>query len=129
MFQFSLHHESGLAYPAGESNYRPISKLPFISKVIEKAVAKQLLKVVNENIFEKCQSGFRADHGTETALLQVTNDLLIAEDAEECSVLILLDLTAAFDIVVHTIFINKLKTWVEVLGRVLDWFASYLSNR
>lgn len=82
-----------------------------------------------ENIFEKFQSGFRANHSTETALLQVTNDLLIAEDAGECSVLILLDLTAAFDTVDHTSFINKLKTWFEVLRRALDWFVSYLSNR
>lgn len=86
-------------------------------KNIEKAIAKHLLKVVNENnICEKYQSGFRADHSTETALLRVTNDILMAEDAGECSVLVLLDLTAAFDTVDRSVLINTLATWVGVSG-------------
>ncbi len=53
----------------------------------------------------------------------------MAEDAGECSVLVLLDLTAAFDTVDHSILINTLETWVGVSGMAFDWFVSYLSNR
>ncbi len=53
----------------------------------------------------------------------------MAEDAGECSVLVLLDLTAAFDTVDHSILMNTLKTWFGVSGMAFDWFVSYLSNR
>ena len=112
------------------ANYRPISNLPFMSKVLEKAVAKELCNhLQSNNLFETFQSGFRSYHSTETALLKVTNDLLMASDEGRLSVLVLLDLSAAFDTVDHTILLHRLKTLVNIKGTALKWFESYLENR
>lgn len=112
------------------NNFRPISKLPFLSKVLEKVVSTQILAFMcHNNIFEKFQSGFRVLHSTETVLLKVTNDLLLATDREESAVLILLDLSAAFDTVDHAILIDRLKTWVGIRDTALSWFYSYLLER
>uniref|UniRef100_A0AAQ6IB00 Reverse transcriptase domain-containing protein n=1 Tax=Anabas testudineus TaxID=64144 RepID=A0AAQ6IB00_ANATE len=116
--------------PSSPENYRPISKLPFISKILEKYVSKHLfLAVDNYNIFDELQSGFCKHHCTETALLKVTNDTLLASDAGLCSILVLLDLSAAFDTVDHQILLDRLKHWAGIEGTALDWFSSYLSNR
>ena len=116
--------------PAVLNNFRPISKLPFISKILEKLVAEQLLKVVESNtIFDKFQSGFRQNHSTETALLRVMNDILMQADKGDISILVLLDLSAAFDTIDHSILINRLNTCVGISGKALEWFMSYLSNR
>uniref|UniRef100_A0A8C6PUY5 Reverse transcriptase domain-containing protein n=1 Tax=Nothobranchius furzeri TaxID=105023 RepID=A0A8C6PUY5_NOTFU len=116
--------------PSLHSSYRPISKLPFISKILEKVVAKQLTAALDEhNIYDCFQSGFRRAHSTETALLRVSNDLLTHSDAGDCSVLVLLDLTAAFDTVDHHLLLERLKDWVGLSGSALEWFSSYLSER
>ncbi len=78
------------------------------------------------NICDQFQSGFRKNHSTETALLRVSNDILMAA---ECSLLVLLDLSAAFDTVDHCILINRLYSLVGISGRALDWLSSYLSDR
>lgn len=84
---------------------------------------------MNNNIFEKFQSGFRQHHSTETALVRVINDILMKADGGECSVLVQLDLSAAFGSVDHNIIIERLKTWVAISGIALQWFSSYVSNR
>lgn len=116
--------------PTLVNNYRPISKLPFLSKVLEKIILTQLLQHLQQNdILDTFQSGFRAKHSTESALLKVYNDLLLFADAGECSMLMLLDLSAAFDTVDHQILLHRLNHLVGIEGSALDWFASYLSDR
>ncbi|XP_078147037.1 uncharacterized protein LOC144542992 [Centroberyx gerrardi] len=112
------------------ANYRPISNLAFLSKVLEKVVVCQLQDhLKHNNLFEKFQSGFRSAHSTETALLRVTNDLLMAADAGSPSLLILLDLSAAFDTVDHIILLERLHTTIGLSDSALKWFQSYFSGR
>ncbi|KAG1925807.1 hypothetical protein F2P79_025291 [Pimephales promelas] len=112
------------------SNYRPISNLPFISKLLEKVVSIQLQNHLKSNrLYEKFQSGFRPSHSTETALIRVTNDLLMASDSGSTSLLILLDLSAAFDTVDHHILLHRLQHFTGLSGTALKWFHSYLTDR
>ena len=116
--------------PSVLANYRPISNLTFLSKILEKIVASQLCDFLTDNsLFEDFQSGFRAHHSTETALVKVTNDLLMASDKGLLSVLVLLDLSAAFDTVDHRILLQRLEHSVGIKGTALCWFKSYLSDR
>ncbi len=113
--------------PSVFSNYQPISKLPFISKILEKVVANQLVTALNKhNIFDKFQSG---EHSTETALLRVSNDIMMASDADKCTILVLLDLRVAFDTVDHSILLDRLRDWVGITGSAFKWFASHLLGR
>uniref|UniRef100_A0A8D0D0W2 Reverse transcriptase domain-containing protein n=1 Tax=Sander lucioperca TaxID=283035 RepID=A0A8D0D0W2_SANLU len=112
------------------ANYRPISNLPFLSKILEKVVANQLCDFLHRNsLFEDFQSGFRMHHSTETALVKITNDLLTAADKGLVSVLVLLDLSAAFDTIDHTILLQRLEHLVGIKGIALSWFKSYFSER
>ena len=112
------------------ANFRPISKLPFISKILEKVVFNQLQEFLKgANVCEPFQSGFKPLHSTETALLKVFNDLLLNLDSGNCAILILLDLTAAFDTVDHSILLSRLEHCAGIKGTVLSWFKSYLSGR
>uniref|UniRef100_A0A3P9KTU5 Reverse transcriptase domain-containing protein n=1 Tax=Oryzias latipes TaxID=8090 RepID=A0A3P9KTU5_ORYLA len=101
-----------------------------MSKILEKVVAKQLTTALDSHgILDPFQSGFRRAHSTETALLKVTNDILMQSDAGKCSVLLLLDLTAAFDTIDYFVLLDRLKNWVGVSGSALNWFSSYLTGR
>ena len=111
-------------------NYRPVSNLTFISKLVEKVVSKQLISHLQKHDkLEKFQSAYRPLHSTETALLRVSNDVLRAIDDKKCVLLVLLDLSAAFDTIDHNILLKRLHHDLGVEGTALQWFTSYLSNR
>ena len=112
------------------NNYRPISELSNIGKAIEIVAHEQISDHLTQNdLFDDFQSGFRPLHSTETALIKVLNDIRINTDSGKISVLVLLDLSAAFDTVDHDILIDRLKTWVGLSDTALNWFRSYLENR
>ena len=112
-------------------NFRlPISNLTFLSKVIEKVVALQLDDYIDNNgLCEVFQSAYRAHHSTETALLRVYNDIAMSIDNQKSVVLVLLDLSAAFDTVDHSLLLARLSTRFGICDQALDWFRSYLSDR
>ncbi len=110
-------------------NYRPVSLLPFIAKTLERVVFNQVsLFLSQNNKLDAKQSGFRIGHSTETALLSVTEALQIAKADSQSSVLILLDLSAAFDTVNHQILLSTLSS-LDIAGIPLRWFVSYLTGR
>ena len=111
-------------------NYRPVSNLSFISKVLEKVVAKRLDDhMLDNNLYSSVQSAYREHHSTETALLKVQSDILTALDSGSGAVLLMLDLSAAFDTIDHGILLSRLNSLYGISGDALDWFKSYLSNR
>ena len=75
------------------------------------------------------QSAYRKGHSTETALLKVQNDILMNMNRQHVTLLVLLDLSAAFDTVDHNILLTHLKTGISIKGTALNWFMSYLSER
>ncbi len=101
----------------------------FLTKILEKVVTNQLCDFLQSNsLSEVFLSSFRMHHSTETALVRVTNDLLMSSDEGLRSVLVLLDLSAAFDID-HQIWIQRLNNLTGIKGTALKWFKSYLSDR
>ena len=111
-------------------NYRPLSNLPFLSKILEKIVAIRLVEHMNNyNLHEVMQSAYKQYHSTETALVRVQNDILLNLDKKRGVILVLLDLSAAFDTIDHTTLLKQLRDRLGISGSALQWFRSYLSKR
>ena len=111
-------------------NYRPISNLQFLSKLLERVVLKRLNSHMKSiGCFLSNQYGYKPAHNTETLLIKITNDLLIASDSKTATVLLLLDLSAAFDTADKVKLINILSREIKIRGNALNWFRSYLFGR
>ena len=111
-------------------NYRPISNLPFISKLLERVIASQLTLYLNDNhLLPDCQSAYRTLFSTESALLKVTSDISMAADRGQLTLLMMLDLSAAFDTVDHEIILTRLNKSFGLSDVALDCFRSYLQGR
>jgi len=111
-------------------NFRPVSNLSFLSKIIEKIVANRLFKHMSDNgMHDKMQSAYKAFHSTETALLRVQNDILKALDDKSGVFMALIDLSAAFDTVDHDILLSFLKNTIGIHGSAWEWFQTYLTGR
>src|SRR6218665_1590521 len=92
------------------SNYRPIANVTFLSKIIERVAASQLIAYLEINkLLPVCQSGFRKGHSTETLLLRLLSDIYGAVDRSRLTLLALFDVSAAFDTVDHEILLKRLQ--------------------
>ena len=101
-----------------------------MSKLLERLVARQLMQYLSSaDLLPSLQSGFRPGHSTETAVLRVLSDIQQAVDRGNSAALILLDLSAAFDTVDHSILLQRLQTTFGVHDAAHRWFHSYLSGR
>ena len=110
-------------------NYRPISILPAISKILEKTIFNQLHDYFQDNkLYCKNQYGFRRNHSTEYAALELIDRVIVDMDKSEIPFSIFIDLSKAFDTLDHNILINKLQ-YYGIKDTALDLFQSYLSNR
>ena len=111
------------------SNYRPISLLPSISKIIERVIHDQKNAFLsNEDILYNYQSGFRGNHSTNLCLSFLTDKVLKGFDAGLLTGMILIDLQKAFDTIDHEILLQKLKA-IKFSESTIKWFKSYLSER
>ena len=116
--------------PELHSNFRPVSNLQFLGKLIERIVLKRLNKHISQNNLDiPNQYGYKSAHSTESILVKITNDILIASDKKTATVLLLLDLSAAFDTVDVHILLDILCREIGITGVALEWFRSFLTNR
>jgi len=111
-------------------NYRPVSNLPYFSKILEKVVNTRIEEHLEKHeLHEINQSAYRKFHSTETALLKVQNDILEYLDRGNVTILVMLDLSAAFDTIDHKKLLLRLKQTFGFADNPLQWVASYLTDR
>ena len=112
------------------SNYRPVSNLSAISKLLERIVLNQLNDHLDtNNLHCPVQSGYRPQHSCETLLVRMTDDINKDIQAGNIVAVVLLDLSAAFDTIDHEILLEKLFKHYGVTGKALLWLRSYLESR
>jgi len=116
--------------PEDMNNYRPISNLPYISKITENMVVARLQAYMHDNALNPVhQSAYRKHHSTETALLKISNDILCDIDNNRCSLVVMLDQSAAFDTVNLDILLERLEHSYGITGTALSWLKSYYTGR
>ena len=118
-------HKKNLLEPA--ENYRPISLLPIVSKVMERCVCNRLYSHVSQSI-TSLQHGFMCSRSCSLQLLSVLHSIGEALNKNKQTDILYLDFAKAFDAVDHVILVEKLK-WYGVTGQLLDWFSDYLKDR
>ena len=113
-----------------KENFRPVSNLAFISKIVERAMLLQLSQHCQDfNLQPDYQSAYRPDYSCETAVLRISNDILWVFENKSITALVAIDLSAAFDTVDHTILLQVLNAKFGITGHALKWFYSYLRDR
>ena len=111
------------------SNYRPISLLLTLSKILEKIVHKRTVNFLDSNnIIYNSQYGFREKHSTTDAVMELTTEILKAKENHQKTISVFLDLSKAFDTLDPAILLAKMDNY-GMRGTVQNWFASYLTNR
>ncbi len=111
-------------------NYRPVSNLAFVSKLTERAVVVQSTNHTAVNCpLPVCTSAYRTGHSTESALLKVQSDILTSMENQEVTLLVLIDLSAAFDTIDSAILLDVLESRFGISDTALKWFESYLTDR
>ena len=110
-------------------NYRPISLLPLLSKIIERLIHNQTQEFLDKNnILYKYQSGFRKHHSTDTCLSYLTDKVKIGFEEGLLTGMVLIDLQKAFDTIDHSILLEKMSC-LGFAGKTIAWYKSYLTNR
>ena len=116
--------------PSIPANHRPISNLNNISKILERLFFLRFYPHVSASPnFDPMQSAYRKSHSTETALNHTFDRIYRSADQSQPTLLVSLDLSAAFDTIDHNILLSRLSTSFGVSGTALAWLSSYLNNR
>ena len=111
-------------------NFRPVSNLPFLAKILEKVVYARLNDhLVSNHLLPVHQSAYKKFHSTETAMLKIQSDILSYLDQDKAVALVKLDISAAFDTVDHNRLLECFRSTYGLSGTVLKWLESYLSGR
>jgi len=117
-------------YSSNLSNYRPISNVNNISTIFEKLFLSCLQPhILTSHNVNPYQSAYHRNHSTETALLCILDHLHHSANAHKSTILVSLDLGAAFDTIDHAILLNRLHSTFGICGATLQWITSYLTNR
>ena len=112
------------------ANFRPISNLNTIGKILERLALSRFFPHVSKSpSFSPLQSAYRKFHSTETALLKLTNDIMENIDSGKITILTALDMSAAFDTLDHITLLHRLQHTFGLSGYVISWIRSYLTDR
>ena len=112
------------------TNYRPVSNLQFISKIVEKVTLDQFTQHCNRNsLLPNYHSAYRQYHSCETSLVKLVNDILWAMEKQLVTVVVILDLSAAFYTVNHDLLLEVLENRFEIARTARKWYTSYLKPR
>lgn len=111
-------------------NYRPVSNIAFLSKILEKIVCSQIEKYITDNNLDEIyQSGYKKGHSVETALTKILNDIYVSKEKKRFTALCLIDLSAAFDTIDHDILFKILENKLKIIGPALNWLKSFMTGR